>query len=100
MSKKVIAPESFPSVLEELGKEVERIMKTPPGNDDEVAAFVATFNTLKDMADEVFSYLPTGEKKLMIDFCGAWLDVGLLLGKSPKLLADIVKRTNAKIIKV
>lgn len=97
MPKKVIAAESLPAVLEELAKDVKRIMETPPGEDSEVAAFVAIFNTLKDMVDEVFSYLPEGEKKLVIDMCGAWMDVGLLLGKSPKMLADILRRTKAKI---
>jgi hypothetical protein len=99
-TKKVIAPESFPSVLDELATEVKTIMDTPPGNADEVAAFVAIFNTLEDMADEVFNYLPAGEKKLVIDMCAAWMDVGLLLGKSPKILADILRRTKAKIQRV
>jgi len=94
---KLIASESFGDVLEELSKEVKKILDTPPDSTEEMVAFVIYMNTLRDMAKELFGYLPQGERGTLTDLCAAWLDIGLLLGKSPQLLADILKRTRAKI---
>jgi hypothetical protein len=97
MVKRVITPETFTAVLEELSKDVKTIMDTPPDSAEGRIAFVLFYNTLKDMSDQQFKYLPEGERDLITTMCAAWMDVGLLLGKSPQLLADILKRTKAKV---
>jgi hypothetical protein len=97
MVNRVITPETFTAVLEELSKDVKMIMDTPPDSAEGRIAFVLFYNTLKDMSDEQFKYLPEGERDLIMTMCAAWMDVGLLLGKSPQLLADILKRAKAKV---
>jgi len=97
MVKRVITPESFTAVLEELSRDVKNIMDTPPDSAEGRVAFVLFYNTLRDTAEETFKYLPKMERDLITNMCAAWMDVGLLLGKSPQLLADILKRAKAKI---
>jgi len=90
-----IADESFDAVIDELTKEVEKILK-PPDKQDEADAFVAFYGTLTTMAKKRFNYWPEEDTNDLLSFCGTWMHVGILLGKSPKLLADILKKTGAR----
>ncbi|MGQ9545944.1 MAG: hypothetical protein ACUVTR_02095 [Dehalococcoidia bacterium] len=94
---KIIAVESFGDVLGEISKEVKKIIDTPPDNREEMVTFVIYINTLKEMTNSIFEYLPEGEKERIVDICAVWLDFGFLLGNSPWLLSEILKRTRAKI---
>jgi hypothetical protein len=96
---KLISAESFGDVLDELSKEVKAILDAP-NSKEEMVAFVIYMNTLKGLANDVFGYLPKGERNILTDMCAAWLDIGLLLGKAPQLLAEILKRTGAKITEI
>lgn len=93
---KLIASECFEAVMEEVSKEVKKILDNPPDKMDR-EAFVAYYNTLMDMAEQVFDYLPEGERADIKTLCATWMDIGILLGRSPQLLTDILKRTGAKI---
>ena len=92
-----IADESFDAVIDELTREVGKILK-PPDNQEEADAFVSFYGTLTTMATKRFNYWPEEDTKDLLSFCGTWMHVGILLGKSPKLLADILKRTNARTV--
>ena len=96
MAKKVIAPDSLEAVLNELSKEATTVLDSP-FNDEEKKAFVIFYNTLRTIAEQAFEYLPEGDKSDVVTMSGSWMCVGLLLGRSPKLLEDILKRTRAKI---
>ena len=96
MSKRVITSESFGAVMEEVSKEVEPILNSPK-NTEEKVAFAIFLNTLKVVLKDKFEYLPKGERDDFETTCAVWMDVGILLGKAPQLLADILKRTRAKI---
>lgn len=99
MAKKVIALESLEAVLDEVSEEVRKIMDTPP--DREEAIVVPIFvETVRGIIHEKFKYLPQGERADVESICASCLCIGLIRGKSPRLLADILKRTRAKIEKV
>ena len=91
-----IANESLDAVMDEVSDEVAKILKTPPGK-NERQAFLAFFGTLTTIAAKRFKYWPEEDKNDLEAMCGTWMHVGILLGKSPKLLADILKRANARI---
>lgn len=92
---KLIASESFDAVMEEVSKEIKKILDIPPDMNRE--AFVTYLNTLVDMAELVFDYLPKGDREDIKTLCATWMDIGILLGRSPQLLTDILKRTGAEI---
>lgn len=94
---KLIASEDLGVVMVEVSAEVKKILDNPPENKIDREAFLVYFNTLKDAVQVLFDYLPAGERTAVGDLCGTWMDVGILLGRSPKLLVDILKRTKAKI---
>lgn len=96
MAKKIIASECFEAVMDAVSKEVKKITDNPPENVDR-EAFLTYFNTLVDVADVVFHYLPDGDRADLKNLCATWMDVGILLGKSPQLLTEILKKTDAKI---
>jgi len=97
MSRKVITEESFAAVMGELSKEVKTILDTSPENKEEKIAFALFLNTLKVALKQKVEYLPKGERDDIETICAVWMDVGILLGKAPQLLADILKKTRAKI---
>ena len=92
----IIADESFDAVIDELTREVDKILK-PPDNQEEADAFVAFYHTLTTLAKKRLSYLPEEDRNDILSFYGTWMHVGILLGKSPKLLADILEKVNARI---
>ena len=92
-----IAEECFDAVMDELSREVGKALEKPPDKREESQAFLAFLGTLKTIAAKRFQYWPEEDKNDLITICGAWMNVGILLGKSPKLLLDILKRSGARI---
>jgi len=92
-----IADEWFDAVMDELSREVGKALEKPPDKREESQAFLAFLGTLKMIAAKRFQYWPEEDKNDLITICGAWMNVGILLGKSPKLLLDILKRSGARI---
>lgn len=97
MSKRVITSDSFAAVMEEVSKEVKTILDTSPEKKEEKIAFTIFLNTLKVVLKDKLAYLPVGERDDVETVCAVWMDVGILLGKAPQILSDILKRTRAKI---
>jgi len=95
--KKLIASECFGDVMDAVAAEVKKITDTPPENKTDRESFLTYFNTLINVIDVVYDYLPEGERSSLRNLCATWMDVGILLGKSPQLLTEILERTGAKI---
>ena len=93
-----IADESFDAVMDELTREVGKTLDKPPDKREEREAFLAFYGSLTTMAKKRFKYWPEEDTNDLLAFCGTWMHVGILLGKSPKLLADILKKTNARTV--
>ena len=92
-----IAEECFDAVMDELSREVNKTLEKPPDKREEREAFYAFLGSLTTIAAKRFQYWPEEDKNDLESMCGTWMNVGILLGKSPKLLADILKRANARI---
>ncbi len=92
-----IAEESFDVVMDELTREVGKTLEKPPNKREEREAFLAFLGSLTTLAAKRFKYWPEEDKNDLESMCGTWMNVGILLGKSPKLLADILRKANARI---
>ena len=92
-----IAEECFDAVMDELSREVGKALKKPPDKREERAALYAFFGSLTTLAAKRFQYWPAEDKNDLEAMCGTWMNVGILFGKSPKLLANILKRAGARI---
>jgi hypothetical protein len=95
-----IAEECFDAVMDELSREVNKTLEKPPDKREEREAFYAFLGSLTTIAAKRFQYWPEEDKNDFLSICGTWMNVGILLGKSPKLLADILRKANARIERI
>ncbi len=91
-----VSKESRRPVVEELTKEIKNCLGEPMTEDQQEAATVF-YGTLCQMMTEIFGYLPAEEQSRVLVNCRSWLGVGLLLGKSPQKLVEILDTVNAEI---
>jgi len=92
----VIALEALPEVMEEVTKELNPLLSRVVTREEQEAAHMF-FGTLATLTLDIFDYLPPGELDEVLVTCGTWFDIGVLLGKSPQLLVDILDRVNPKV---
>lgn len=91
-----IARESLKPVMDELTREIRPILEEVK-TDNEKAAYNLFHGTLLYLVTQIFSYLPPEEQSHILVTCGTWLDVGLLVGKSPGKLVDILEKVNPEV---
>jgi len=92
----IIALEDLRKVMEEVTKELNPVLDRV-GNKKEQGAARMFFNTLAALACDMFNYLPPEQQDELLANCGTWFDIGVLLGKSPKILLEILYRVEPKI---
>lgn len=94
----IVAGGSLEAVMDEMSNEVAKVMAKMPNKEDSIA-FSTFFGTLTkimlDITEEMG--LSSEEQENIQTACGTWFDLGMLVGRSPQLLVDILKRANAKI---
>ena len=98
MKKLVIPDECFGDVMDEVSRAVGKALEKPFDKREEREAFYIFTASLNTLAAERFRYLPEEDRNDIVVFCGTWVDVGILLGKSPGLLADILKKTSLRMV--
>lgn len=91
--------EQWQSMVKGISTATAEALRVPPVNADEANALIAFINTLKGVTDTVLGYLPPGERKEIKDVCATFMDIGLLFGKSPRILVDILERSGAKVVR-
>ena len=85
------------AILVEISKETNKVLDDGPTNPLEKGAFAAFIATLRESTKVMLSYLPKGEREDMEALCATWLDVGMVFGRSPALLVEILERTQTSI---
>jgi hypothetical protein len=83
-------------VMEEVTKELKPLLSTKMST-EEHRALNTFFGTLAALILDIFDYLPSEQQEEILANCGTWFDIGVLLGKSPKLLVEILDRVNPKV---
>jgi|GEM_PF-4482976 len=82
--------------MNEVSKEIHRWSLDKPS---ERLAFGVFYGTLNKMLLDVTEAmgLSIEQKEDIQSICGTWLDIGILLGKSPQILIDVLKRAKPKV---
>ncbi len=96
MKYPAIERESLGPVVKELTRQIKPILEESKTK-DEKEAYTTVMRTLFRLASDIFSYLPPEEQSHILVACGTWFDVGLLVGKSPGKLVDILEKVNPAI---
>ena len=99
MSKAWIMADSkqWAKVLVEVSKETNKVLDETPADPLEKGAFAAFVASLREETSVLLAYLPPGERGDMEALCATWLDVGMLFGRSPAILVEILERTQTSI---
>lgn len=97
MKCEAITIESLRPVLEELTREIKPILENAKRTEDEKAAHNLIYGTLLNLVNQIFSYLPPEEQSHILITCGTWFDFGLLVGRAPEKLADILYKVNPSV---
>ena len=100
MAKKTrLAPVSMADFLEKLSDEVGGILDrvTDP---QAKKCIPLVLQTLRDLTDAHFDYLPVGERENILTHCGTWLDLGMLIGSAPEKFKEVLVEIKAKVIAV
>ena len=88
--------EDLPKIMKEVTKEIVPIFGKVASTEEKLA-FDTFVDTLSVLILKMFAYLPDEEKTDILINCGTWFAIGMLLGKSPKLLVEILNRVKPKI---
>lgn len=96
MKYPAIGRESLDPVVEELARQTKLVLEESR-TEDEKEAFNVFLGTLFSLASDIFSYLPPEEQSHILVACGTWFDVGLLVGKAPGKLVDILEKVNPAV---
>lgn len=91
-----IAFEDLPRIMHEVTKELKPLLSTEMSGEEQKAANTF-FGTLSALTLDIFDYLPPEQQDEILTNCGTWFDIGVLLGKSPQLLLEILVRAKPQI---
>ena len=97
MKKTRLGPVSMADFLEKLPDEVGDILDTiidPQAK----KCIPLVLQTLKDLTNAHFDYLPVGEREDILTHCGTWLDMGMLIGSAPQKFKELLVQTKAKVV--
>ena len=93
-----VAPEDLGKVMEEVVKELKPLLSRLTREED--LANITFFGTLSALTLNIFDYLPPEQQEEILINCGTWFDIGMLLGKSPQLLVEILERVKPKVVDI
>jgi len=92
----VIRPESLEGVMKEVAKQGMTVLDKRITAKERLALEVF-FGTLTSISLKIFGYLPPEEQDNILTNCGTWFDVGMLFGKSPELLVEILNKVTPQL---
>jgi len=84
-------------VMEELTKELSSTLQLII-NDDHKEADKVFLGTLYRLTLGIFDWLPPEQQSEILTACGTWFDIGLLMGRSPMKLVDILRRVKPSLV--
>ena len=91
-----ISREFLKPVMDELTRELKSVLNERLTREQQEASTIF-YGTLCHMLMEIFGYLPAEEQSRILVNCQTWLDVGMLMGKSPQKLVEILDAANAEV---
>jgi len=97
MKYEAIALEDMKSIMAEVTRGITPLARIE-GEDKE--ALAAILGSLLTMMSDIFAYLPEEERSHILVNCATWYDIGLLVGRSPRKLTEIMDKVNPAIEEV
>lgn len=98
MKYEAIALEDMKAIMHEVTREITPLVKK--GEDEDKDALKILLGTMLTMMSDIFSYLPEEERSHILVNCATWYDIGLLVGRSPRKLTEIMDKVNPSIEEV
>lgn len=97
MKYKAIALEDMKAIMDEVTREI-----TPLETAEEEGreALTILLGSMLTMMSDIFAYLPEEERSHILVNCATWYDIGLLVGRSPRKLTEIMDKVNPAIEEV
>lgn len=97
VANKRLTPASLVTFLGEVSAEMKNLLESDGFTRPAQNAFVLIMETMKAETQELFGYLPEGERLNIIADCITWMDIGMLIGRSPQWLVDVLLKNKAKL---
>lgn len=97
-SKKLpsIVLEDLEKVMKEVTRELKPLLNKKMSPEER--RLTQTFlGTLLVLTLDIFHYLPPKDQDEILTNCGTWFDIGMLLGRSPELLVEILNKIDPKV---
>jgi hypothetical protein len=91
-----VSKKSQRPVMAELTKQLKSVLSERMTREQQEASTVF-YGTLCQMMMDIFGYLPTEEQSRILVNCQTWLDVGLLEGRAPQKLVEILGTAKAEV---
>ncbi len=83
-------------VMAELTRQLKSALGESMTREQQEAAAIF-YGTLTKSMMEIFGYLPAEEQSRILVNCGVWMDVGILIGKSPQKLVEILDAVKVEV---
>lgn len=91
-----VSKESLRPVMDELTRQLKSTLNERLTREQQEASTIF-YGTLCHLLMEIFGYLPAEEQSRILVNCQTWLDVGLLEGRAPQKLVEILDTAKAKV---
>jgi hypothetical protein len=91
-----ISREFLKPVMDKLTRELKSVLEERLTREQQEASTIF-YGTLCHLIMDIFGYLPAEEQSRILVNCQTWLDVGLLQGRAPQKLVEILDAAKAKI---
>lgn len=94
-----IAFEDLEKVMDEVTRKLKNLWDKELATEEREAlnTFVATLSVI---SLNIFDYLPPEQQDEILTNCGTWFDIGVLFGKAPRLLVEILGRVKPELVGV
>jgi len=97
MRYEAIALDDMKVIMDEVTREITPLVRVE-GEDREALAIL--IGSMLTMMSDIFAYLPEEERSHILVNCATWYDIGLLVGRSPRKLTEIMDKVNPAIEEV
>ena len=91
-----VSREFHTQIMDGLTREVKAVLGERMTREQQEAATIF-YGTLLRLMMEIFDYLPAEEQSRILVNCGTWMNVGIMIGKSPQKLVEILDAAKAKV---
>lgn len=95
-----IASEDLARVMDEVTRELKPLLLNREISTEEREALNTFFATLSVISLKIFDYLPPEQQDEILTNCGTWFGIGVLFGKAPKLLVEILGSVKPELVGV